>query len=53
MPASEDASSFDFYGSTLVLVASSREEVVDILSRDIYATSGVWDVEKAQIWPVS
>ena len=53
MPDSDDASKFDFYGSTLVVVAASREEVFDMLSRDIYATSGVWDMENVQIWPVS
>ncbi|RYP30654.1 hypothetical protein DL767_006154 [Monosporascus sp. MG133] len=48
----DDPTKFDFYGSTVVVVAESREEVVGILKGDIYAKSGVWDVEKAQIWPV-
>ncbi|RYP02752.1 hypothetical protein DL764_005626 [Monosporascus ibericus] len=47
----DDPTKFDFYGSTIIVVAESREEVVGILEKDIYATSGVWDVEKAQIWP--
>ncbi|EMR67833.1 hypothetical protein MGN70_007625 [Eutypa lata] len=46
-----DPTKFDFYGSTITIVAASREEVISILSNDIYTTSGVWDVEKAQIWP--
>ncbi|KAI5927013.1 hypothetical protein F4810DRAFT_706971 [Camillea tinctor] len=49
-PESEDPSKFDWYGSTLVVVASSKEEVRQLLANDIYGTSGVWDVENAQIW---
>ncbi|KAI0405986.1 hypothetical protein F4802DRAFT_127562 [Xylaria palmicola] len=51
-PEGTDASKFSFYGSTLVCVGSSRDEVLELLKRDIYATSGVWDLEKVQIWPV-
>ncbi|KAI0470703.1 hypothetical protein GGR56DRAFT_140679 [Xylariaceae sp. FL0804] len=50
-PDGDDATKFDFYGSTMVFVAASRAEVVETLRRDVYATSGVWDVDKAQIWP--
>ncbi|GAW12998.1 hypothetical protein ANO14919_023740 [Xylariales sp. No.14919] len=50
-PETEDASKFSFYGSTLVCVASSKEEILERLSKDIYATSGVWDLDNAQIWP--
>ncbi|KAF2155576.1 hypothetical protein K461DRAFT_290595 [Myriangium duriaei CBS 260.36] len=38
-------------GSALMVQAETREEVVQILEKDIYATSGVWDVENAQILP--
>jgi hypothetical protein len=31
--------------------AATREEVKEILSKDVYVSSGVWDVENAQIWP--
>ena len=34
-----------FKGSMLVVVAESEQEVRDTLSKDIYATSGVWDVD--------
>ncbi|RYP78394.1 hypothetical protein DL771_000579 [Monosporascus sp. 5C6A] len=44
----DDPTKFDFYGSTIIVVAESREEVVGILEKDIYATSGVWDVEKVR-----
>ncbi|KAI0802753.1 hypothetical protein GGR55DRAFT_683053 [Xylaria sp. FL0064] len=50
-PESDDATKFNFYGSTLVCVASSKEEIMDVLSKDIYATSGVWDLDNVQIWP--
>lgn len=43
-----DPTKFDFYGSTITIVAASREEVISILSNDIYTTSGVWDVEKVR-----
>ncbi|KAI0509434.1 hypothetical protein F5B22DRAFT_649063 [Xylaria bambusicola] len=50
-PESQDATKFSFYGSTLVCVASSKEEILERLNKDIYATSGVWDMDKIQIWP--
>lgn len=42
-----------FKGSMLVALAESAAEVRELLSRDIYATEGVWDLENAQIIPVS
>lgn len=33
-------------GSTFVAVAESKAEVIETLNKDIYARSGVWDVEK-------
>jgi len=38
-------------GSTMMAVASSREEVMEELKNDIYFREGVWDVEKIQITP--
>jgi hypothetical protein len=38
-------------GSTLVCTAESKQEIIDALSKDIYATAGVWDMEKIQIYP--
>jgi uncharacterized protein len=38
-------------GSALIVVASTKEEVIERLKNDIYSTSGVWDVDNAQIWP--
>lgn len=40
-------------GSMVTIEASSVEEAKDILKKDIYATSGVWDVDNAEVYPVS
>ncbi|OAA67302.1 Dimeric alpha-beta barrel [Niveomyces insectorum RCEF 264] len=45
-----DPTSFKFAGSTLILVAETRADVVAFLESDVYAKEGVWDVPKAQIW---
>ncbi|RYC54159.1 hypothetical protein CHU98_g12052 [Xylaria longipes] len=50
-PEGDDASKFSFYGSSLVCVASSKEEIFEVLRKDIYATTGVWDLDNVQIWP--
>ncbi|KAK4121330.1 hypothetical protein N657DRAFT_665613 [Parathielavia appendiculata] len=47
-----DPSKFSFAGSTIVMLASSREEIKEVLRQDVYAKSGVWDVENAQMWPL-
>lgn len=46
VPQGDDPTKWDFAGSTVVLVAESVEEVRAILEKDIYTTSGVWDMEK-------
>ncbi|KAJ5662715.1 hypothetical protein N7462_011641 [Penicillium macrosclerotiorum] len=40
-----------FKGSVIVYTGKDAEEVRDIISKDIYATSGVWDLKKIQIFP--
>lgn len=45
-----DPNTWDFAGSSLVVVAESQAEVVKLLEQDIYTKSGVWDVPKAQIY---
>lgn len=37
----------------MVYTGESAEDVRQIIKNDIYATSGVWDIEKVQIYPVS
>ncbi|KAF3004573.1 hypothetical protein E8E14_005008 [Neopestalotiopsis sp. 37M] len=52
VPEGTDAAKWSFHGSTVVMVAESVEACKEILRKDIYSTSGVWDVDNAQIWPV-
>lgn len=51
MPADDEVSSMKFAGSTLMVVAESRQAVIDMIKDDVYVRSGVWDLEKAMIWP--
>ncbi|CAN8105639.1 unnamed protein product [Discula destructiva] len=51
MPVDDEVSSMKFAGSTIIVVAESRQAVVDALKDDVYVKSGVWDLEKAMIWP--
>lgn len=46
MPADDDVASMQFAGSTVILVAESRQAVLDALKDDVYVSSGVWDLEK-------
>ena len=39
-------------GSIMLALAESKEEVLETLKKDIYCTSGVWDLDKVQIQPV-
>ncbi|KAK6950897.1 hypothetical protein Daesc_007425 [Daldinia eschscholtzii] len=48
-PESDDPAKFDWYGSTLILVAESKEEVKTILEKDIYTKTGVWDTENTKL----
>lgn len=41
-----------FKGSMMLLLAENEAEVRALLEKDVYVTSGVWDMEKAQIIPV-
>lgn len=49
----EEGKDAQFVGSVVVYTAENVEEVREIINKDIYATSGVWDLEKVQIFPVS
>lgn len=42
-----------FKGSMIVYTGKSAEDIREAINGDIYAKSGVWDLEKAQIIPVS
>ncbi|CAG7940160.1 unnamed protein product [Penicillium salamii] len=41
-----------FKGSMMMVVAESAEKALELLKKDIYTVSGVWDLENAQIIPV-
>ncbi|EQB48108.1 hypothetical protein CGLO_12684 [Colletotrichum gloeosporioides Cg-14] len=47
----EDATEACFWGSVVVYTAESPEDVKAIIENDVYATSGVWDLERVQIIP--
>lgn len=42
----------DIDGSAIIARAKTEAEILDILKTDIYARSGVWDLDKAKIIPV-
>lgn len=44
MPA--EGASLKIEGSALVAYASSKEEILETLKRDVYADNGVWDFSK-------
>ena len=35
-------------GSAFIAVAESKEEVLEVLRKDVYAESGIWDMSK--VW---
>lgn len=47
----KDENSLPIAGSAMIAVASSRDEVMKVLKRDIYCLEGAWDIEKVQILP--
>ncbi|KAI8649287.1 YCII domain-containing protein [Fusarium keratoplasticum] len=46
-----DGEPAQFKGSVVVYSAETAEQVREIIENDVYATSGVWDLEKVQILP--
>ncbi|WEW55486.1 hypothetical protein PRK78_000917 [Emydomyces testavorans] len=38
-------------GSALIIQADSEEEIRETLAKDIYATSGVWDLDNMKFYP--
>ncbi|KAK3327118.1 hypothetical protein B0T19DRAFT_420827 [Cercophora scortea] len=45
VPADDEPTSLKMSGSTVIIVAESKEEILKVLRDDIYAKSGVWDVD--------
>ncbi|KAK3680620.1 hypothetical protein B0T22DRAFT_445638 [Podospora appendiculata] len=52
VPADDEPTSLKMSGSTIIIVAESKEEILKVLRDDVYAKSGVWDVDNAQMWPL-
>lgn len=52
VPQDDEPGSLKFAGSTVIVVAASKEEVLDHLKADVYVEAGVWDLEKVQMWPM-
>ncbi|MCJ1374701.1 hypothetical protein MMC20_005933 [Loxospora ochrophaea] len=46
-----EGSSMKISGSAILANAVSKEEVLEVLKRDVYSTSGIWDWSKVQIYP--
>ncbi|KAG0156833.1 hypothetical protein PDIDSM_4014 [Penicillium digitatum] len=46
-----DGETPSFKGSMMLAVAENEAQVLELLSKDIYTVSGVWDLENAQIIP--
>ncbi|RAL05775.1 uncharacterized protein BO80DRAFT_420977 [Aspergillus ibericus CBS 121593] len=47
----KEGESMTFQGTSLMLVVESKEAAEEIIRNDIYAKSGVWDLDKVQIIP--
>ncbi|CAN6648322.1 hypothetical protein TRVA0_023S00452 [Trichomonascus vanleenenianus] len=45
-----EGTSPSFAGSMLTIRANSKEEVKEILKKDVYYKMGVWDVDNAEIY---
>lgn len=39
-----DPKTFPFAGSTVIILADTKEEVIEFLKKDVYVEAGVWDV---------
>ncbi|KAI4717378.1 hypothetical protein E4T48_06409 [Aureobasidium sp. EXF-10727] len=47
----KEGSPLKIKGSVMLALASSKEEVMEKIKKDIYADKGVWDMDKIQIFP--
>ncbi|KAI5200258.1 hypothetical protein E4T39_05798 [Aureobasidium subglaciale] len=47
----KEGSPLKISGSVMMALASSKEEVLEKIKKDIYAGEGVWDMDKIQIFP--
>lgn len=49
----KDGEGPEMTGSVFIMLADSKEEVLEFLKKDIYAESAVWDLDRVQVTPVS
>ncbi|THZ09389.1 hypothetical protein D6C95_01266 [Aureobasidium pullulans] len=47
----KEGSPLKITGSVMMAVASTKEEVLEKIKKDIYHDEGVWDMDKIQIFP--
>jgi hypothetical protein len=47
----KDGESLPIIGSAMVAVATTKEEVIEVLRNDVYFKGGAWDMNRVQIWP--
>jgi len=47
----KEGDSLKIQGSAMVALASSKEEVLEELKKDVYSKNQVWDFSKIQIYP--
>lgn len=52
-PIYHDVEKTKFAGSSLQLLAESREEVIEILKKDIFYSAGIWDLDNVIANPVT
>lgn len=48
-----DGEPFDFKGSIITFRLPTKADVQKLLDTDVYTETGVWDLPKAKIYPVS
>ncbi|RKP28978.1 hypothetical protein METBISCDRAFT_24652 [Metschnikowia bicuspidata] len=48
----KDVEKTQFAGSTFHLMAESKEEIAEILKKDIYYESGIWDIDSIVAYPL-
>jgi uncharacterized protein len=44
----KEGAALKIIGSSMMAHAATKEEVLEMLKKDIYATSGVWDLDKVR-----
>lgn len=48
----KDVEKTQFAGSSFHLMAKSKEDIAEILKKDIYYKAGIWDIESIVAYPI-